>query len=80
MSGVQQQKTTIGTLAYNFLNSPLAIDSMVGSMITMATDELASARMGSGLSLGDPEKEHDCFSDLSYLAIYYDSLGVKNAF
>jgi putative iron-regulated protein len=73
-------KTTSGTLAYNFLNSPFAIDYMVGSMITMATDELASARMGSGLSLGDPEEEHDCFSDLSHIAIYHNFQGVKNAF
>lgn len=73
-------KTTRGTLAYNFLNSPLALDYMVGSMITMATDELASARMGSGLGLGDPEEEHDCFSDLSHLAIYHNFQGVKNAF
>ena len=73
-------KITSGTLAYNFVNSPLALDYMVGSMITMATDELASARMGSGLSLGDPEEEHDCFSDLSHLAIYHNFQGVKNAF
>jgi putative iron-regulated protein len=73
-------KTTSGTLAHNFVNSEFAIDYMVGSMITMATDELASARMGSGLSLGDPEEEHDCFSDLSHLAIYHNFQGVKNAF
>jgi len=73
-------KITSGTLAFNFINSPLAIDYMVGSMITMATDELASARMGSGLGLGDPEEEHDCFSDLSHLAIYHNFQGVKNAF
>ena len=71
---------TSGTLANNFVNSPFAIDYIVGSMITMATDELASARMGSGLSLGDPEEEHDCFSDLSHLAIYHNFQGVKNAF
>lgn len=75
-----EAKTTSGTLAFNFLNSPLAIDYMVGSMITMATDELASARMGSGLALGDPEEEHDCFSDLSHIAIYHNFQGVKNAF
>ena len=73
-------KITQGTLAYNLVNSPLAIDYIVGSMITMATDELASARMGSGLSLGDPEEEHDCFSDLSHIAIYHNFQGVKNAF
>lgn len=75
-----EAKETSGTLAYNFLNSPLALDYMVGSMITMATDELASARMGSGLGLGDPEEEHDCFSDLSHIAIYHNFQGVKNAF
>ena len=71
---------TEGTLANNFINSPFAVDYMVGSMIAMATDELASARMSSGLSLGDPEEEHDCFSDLSHLAIYHNFQGVKNAF
>ncbi|NRA86154.1 MAG: peptidase, partial [Rhizobiales bacterium] len=67
-------------LAYNFLNSPFAIDYMVGSMITMATDELASARMGSGLGLGDPEEEHDCFSDNTHNSHYYDILGIQNVY
>lgn len=73
-------QSTPGTLANNFLTSEFALDYMVGSMITMATDELASARMGSGLELGDPEEEHDCFSDLSHIAIYHNFQGVKNAF
>ena len=72
--------TTQGTLAYNFSNNNLALDYIVGSMIAMATDELASARMGSGLTLGDPEEEHDCFSDLSHVAIFNNFIGVKNAF
>lgn len=71
---------TQGTLAYNFLQSPLAIDYMLGAMRAMATDELASARMSSGLTLGDPEEEHDCFSDLSHLAIYHNFQGVRNVF
>jgi putative iron-regulated protein len=71
---------TPGTLSYNFLNSNKAIDYIVGAMRAMATAELASARMGSGLQLGDPEEEHDCFSDLSHVAIYYNFQGVKNAF
>ena len=71
---------TQGTLAYNFLNNDFAVDYIVGSMTAMATDELASARMGSGLTLGDPEEEHDCFSDLSHVAIYYNFQGVRNAF
>lgn len=72
--------TTLGTLAYNFMNSDLAIDYIVGSMKVMATDELASARMSAGLTLRDPEEEHDCFSDLSHVAIYYNFQAVRNAF
>lgn len=72
--------TTAGTLSNNFLASDLALDYMLGSIISMATDELASARMGSGLELGDPEEEHDCFSDFSHVAIYYNYQGVRNAF
>ncbi len=71
---------TAGTLSNNFLASDLALDYMLGSIISMATDELASARMGSGLELGDPEEEHDCFSDFSHVAIYYNFQGVRNAF
>lgn len=70
---------TPGTLAHNFLHSPLALDSMLLSIRTMATDELGSARMGSGLSLFDTEEEHDCFSDLSHVAIYHNLQGVLNA-
>ena len=71
---------TPGSLAYNYLNSDIALDYMLLSMRAMATDELASARMGSGLELLDVEEEHDCFSDLSHVAIYYNFQGVKNAF
>ena len=76
----QTAAATSGTLAYNFLDSDAALDYIVGSIFAMATDELAGARMNSGLTLRDPEEEHDCFSDLSHLAIYYNFQGVKNAF
>lgn len=76
----EEAEFTQGTLAYNFLNSTQALDYMLGSMRAMATDELASARMSSGLELGDPEEEHDCFSDLSHVAIYNNFLSVRNAF
>ncbi len=75
-----EASTTPGTLAHNFLTNDSAIDYILGSIRAMATDELASARMGSGLELGDPEEEHDCFSDLSHVAIYYNFQGVRNAF
>ncbi|MFT7559973.1 MAG: putative iron-regulated protein [Flavobacteriales bacterium] len=73
-------RSTEGTLAYNFLNNDQALEYILGSIRAMASDELASARMSSGLELGDPEEEHDCFSDLSHVAIYYNFQGVRNAF
>ena len=73
-------ENTQGTLAYNFINSNQAIDYIVGSIRAMSSGELASARMSSGLELGDPEEEHDCFSDLSHVAIYYNFQAVRNAF
>lgn len=70
----------VGTLANNYLNSNLSFDYMLLSMFNMMTDELASARMGAGLELFDPEEEHDCFSDLSHVAIYHNYQGIKNTF
>ncbi|OUS02440.1 hypothetical protein A9Q81_08640 [Gammaproteobacteria bacterium 42_54_T18] len=72
--------STDGTLAYNFVNHDDAIAYIAGSMKVMADDELAGARMGSALELGDTEEEHDCFSDLSHVAIYNNFQGIKNAF
>jgi len=69
-----------GTLAYNFLASDDGIRYMLFAMKSMATDELASARMNEGLDGLDPEQEHDCFSDLSHVAIYYNFQGIRNAF
>jgi len=71
---------TSGTLANNFLNHDDAIRYMLFAMKSMATDELASARMNEGLAGNDPEQEHDCFSDLSHIAIYHNFQGIRNAF
>lgn len=71
---------TPDTLANNFLNSKDALHYMLFAMKTMTTDELASARMNEGLTSLDPEQEHDCFSDLSHVAIYHNFQGVRNAF
>ncbi|MEM8594589.1 MAG: imelysin family protein [Pseudomonadota bacterium] len=76
----QTAMQTSGTLAHNVLNHPHGVDYIVGAMRSMATDELASARMASALMNNDTEEEHDCFSDLSHLANYYNFIGVKNAF
>lgn len=74
--------TTTGTLAYNFMQSDdsASLNYMLGSIYTMATEELAGARMNAGFFANDPEESHDCFSDLSHVAIYYNFQGVKNAF
>jgi putative iron-regulated protein len=69
-----------GTLAFNFFHSSQGVDQILLAINNLATDELASARMGSGLELLDTEEEHDCFSDLSHVAIYHNFQGVKNAF
>ncbi|WGW01711.1 imelysin family protein [Vibrio sp. YMD68] len=71
---------TEGTLANNFNNSEDGIRYILFAMKAMATDELASARMNEGLEGVDPEQEHDCFSDLSHVAIYYNHQSVRNAF
>jgi putative iron-regulated protein len=73
-------KNEEGTLAHNFLNSEDGIRYMLFAMKSMATDELASARMNEGLEGLDPEQEHDCFSDLSHIAIYHNFQGIRNAF
>ncbi|MFT6348558.1 MAG: putative iron-regulated protein [Psychromonas sp.] len=72
--------TQQGTLAYNFLASDDAIRYILFAMKNMAIDELASARMNEGLEGLDPEQEHDCFSDLSHVAIYYNFQAIRNAF
>ncbi len=75
-----EAESQTGTLANNFLNSDNALAYIVAAMKAMATDELASARMGIALETGETEEEHDCFSDLSHVAIFYNFKGVQNAF
>lgn len=76
----EQAAVTKGTLANNFSTSTDGIRYILFAMKAMATDELASARMNEGLEGVDPEQEHDCFSDLSHVAIYYNLQSVRNAF
>ena len=37
-------------------------------------------RMKLGLMLHDPEEEHDCFSDNTYISHLYDAVGVRNVY
>ncbi|MEH6452406.1 MAG: imelysin family protein [Psychromonas sp.] len=76
----EQATNTSGTLAHNYKTSEDGIRYMLFAMKAMATDELASARMHEGLEGLDPEQEHDCFSDLSHVAIYYNLQSIRNAF
>ena len=46
----------------------------------MSYGELAGERMQLGLLLGDPEEEHDCFSDLTHLSHYYNVVGMRNIY
>ncbi|MGB5446994.1 MAG: imelysin family protein, partial [Psychromonas sp.] len=75
-----QAANSKGTLANNFKTAKDGLRYMLFAMKTMAIDELASARMNEGLESLDPEQEHDCFSDLSHIAIYYNLQGIRNAF
>jgi putative iron-regulated protein len=43
---------------------------------SLSYGELAGERMKLGLILHDPEEEHDCFSDNTHNANYYDQLGM----
>lgn len=58
-----------------------------GGLITILTGmgslsygELAGERMKLGLLLGDPEEEHDCFSDNTHNSHLYDAVGIRNAY
>lgn len=83
--------TENNTLAHNYLESAEGIDYMAQALASMAVGELAGARLaaglwrdlradGLGIKEGDYEEEHDCFSDLSHVAVYYNFVALKNAF
>lgn len=72
--------TTEGTLAYDFLNNGKAIKRMIKSMGDMSAGELASERMRISVLNGSTEDEHDCFSDLTHVAIHNNAQGIANAF
>lgn len=47
---------------------------------SLSYGELAGERIKLGLMLHDPEEEHDCFSDNTHNAHYYDIVGIKNVY
>ena len=59
------------------VNGISAIFTGIGSL---AYGELAGERAKLGLMLGDPEEEHDCFSDLTHVSHFYNAQGIKNVY
>ena len=47
---------------------------------SLSYGEMAGERMKLGLMIHDPEEEHDCFSDNTHNAHYYDALGIRNVY
>lgn len=59
-------------------------DTGLGTILTgmgsLSFGEVAGQRMKLGLLLHDPEEEHDCFSDNTYISHLYDAIGVQNVY
>ena len=53
---------------------------LFNGMGSLSYGELAGERMKLGLLVHDPEEEHDCFSDNTHHAHYYDALGIQNVY
>ncbi len=49
-------------------------------MGSLSFGELAGERMKLGLLLHDPEEEHDCFSDNTYISHLNDAIGIQNVY
>ncbi|WP_207483679.1 imelysin family protein [Arenibaculum pallidiluteum] len=56
------------------------IARMLTGLGSLSYGELAGERMKLGLMLHDPEEEHDCFSDNTHNAHYYDQVGMMNVY
>ena len=56
------------------------ISTILTGMGSLSYGELAGERMKLGLLLHDPEEEHDCFSDNTYISHLHDAIGVWNVY
>ncbi|WP_075996641.1 imelysin family protein [Salaquimonas pukyongi] len=54
--------------------------TILTGMGSLSYGELAGERMKLGLLLGDPEEEHDCFSDNTHNSHLYDTVGIMNVY
>ncbi|WP_291006964.1 imelysin family protein [Hoeflea sp.] len=56
------------------------LSAILTGMGSLSYGELAGERMKLGLLLGDPEEEHDCFSDNTHNSHHYNAVGIRTAF
>ncbi|MGB3541229.1 MAG: imelysin family protein [Mesorhizobium sp.] len=56
------------------------ISTILTGMGSLSYGELAGERMKLGLLLHDPEEEHDCFSDNTYMSHLEDAVGIRAAY
>jgi putative iron-regulated protein len=56
------------------------ITAILTGMGSLSYGELAGERMKLGLLLHDPEEEHECFSDTTYLSLRNDAIGIRNVY
>lgn len=54
--------------------------TILTGMGSLSYGELAGERTRLGLLLGDPEEEHDCFSDNTHNSHFYDAVGIENVY
>ena len=58
----------------------LGLGAILTGMGSLSYGELAGQRMKLGLLVHDPEEEHECFSDTTYLAYRNDAIGIRNVY
>jgi len=58
----------------------LGVGAIPTGMGSLSYGELAGQRMKLGLLVHDPEEEHECFSDTTYLVYRNDAIGIQNVY
>ena len=61
-------------------NGNVGLSAIFRGLGSLSYGEMAGERMKLGLLIHDPEEEHDCFSDNTHNAHYYDALGIRNVY
>lgn len=79
MTGAWSEGGTARTALEN-LDAAGVVRVIVTGLGNLAAGELAGARMQVGLEMHDPEEEHDCFSDNTHEAHYWDAVGLRNVY